>query len=160
MLTESDKPITLTGTTVSPQSIEQYKAKLSDLGNLGNRQASMTTYYVSIVSALLGLLAFKERSIADIDTTILSLVCVTGFLVCLLWFFSLTFFRSLFRAKLTVLTSIESSLPHQTFQQEFDIMRQSSIYSWIWIERLVPVVFGLLFFSIATVRIVRLIAHN
>ncbi len=40
--------------------VEQYKSKLSDLANLGTRLTAMTTYYVSLISAFLGVLAFKD----------------------------------------------------------------------------------------------------
>ena len=139
----------------SPQSLEQYKAKLSDLGNLGSRQTAMTTYYVSIISALLGILAFKEKALAQIDIVILFMVCGAGVCVCMLWFYSLTFFRSLFRAKLRVLEEIEQSLPHQTFKREFDLMRQSGITSWIWIERFVPAVFAIFFVGVVALRLMQ-----
>lgn len=143
--------------TPSPQSLEQYKAKLTDLGNLGSRQTAMTTYYVSIVSALLGVLAFKEKALAQIDVVVLLMVCGAGVTVCMLWFYSLTFFRSLFRAKLRVLEEIEQSLPHQTFRREFELMRQSGITSWIWIERFVPTVFALFFVGIVALRMAQLL---
>ncbi len=143
------------GTPSSSEVIEQYKAKLSDLGNLGTRLTAMTAYYVSIVSALFGVLAFKEKALAQIDTLVLFMVCGAGFFVCLLWFYSLTFFRGLFRAKLRVLEEIEESLPHQTFRKEFELMRQSGVTSWIWIERLVPAVFAVFFLGVIAVRIVQ-----
>jgi lysylphosphatidylglycerol synthetase-like protein (DUF2156 family) len=139
--------------TPSPQSLEQYKAKLADLGNLGSRQTAMTTYYVSIVSALFGVLAFKEKALAQIDILVLFMVCGAGICVCMLWFYSLTFFRSLFCAKLRVLEEIEQSLPHQTFKREFELMRQSGVTSWIWIERFVPAVFALFFIGVVVLRL-------
>jgi hypothetical protein len=141
----------------SPQAIEQYKAKLSDLGNVGSRQTAMTTYYVSIVSALFGVLAFKEKALSQIDTIVLFMVCGAGFFVSALWFYSLSFFRGLFRAKLNVLEEIEEALPFQTFRREFDQMRQSGITSWIWIERLVPAVFASFFLGVIVVRILQLL---
>jgi hypothetical protein len=140
-------------TLASPQAVEQYKAKLEDLGNLGTRQTAMTAYYVSIVSAILALLALKERSMADIDTSVLVVICGAGLLVSLLWFFSLRFFRALFKAKLTVLASMEKTLPYQTFESEFALIRQSGSRNWLWFERLIPIVFGLVFLVIAAIRL-------
>lgn len=141
----------------SAQALEQYKAKLADLGNVGSRQTAMTTYYVSIVSALFGVLAFKEKALLQIDTVVLFMVCGAGLLVCLLWFCSLSFFRGLFRAKLQVLEEIEEALPFQTFRKEFDHMRKSGLASWIWIERFVPVIFALFFLGVVTARISQLL---
>lgn len=112
----------------------------------------MNTYYVSIVSALFGVLAFKEKSLAQIDTIVLFMVCGAGFLVCTLWFYSLSFFRMLFRAKMRVLEEIELSLPFQTFKREFDNMRSSGVAGWLWIERMVPAVFAAFFLAVIAVR--------
>ena len=158
MTTEPNVPSTPEVPLASPQAIEQYKAKLSDLGNLGARQTSMTTYYVTIVSALIGLLALKERSLFEMEATALFMVCGAGLMICLLWFSSLNFFRSLFRAKLKVLEDIEEALPYQTFRKEFEAMRQSKFSRWLWIERFVPVVFGLFFMSVAGLKAAKILA--
>jgi hypothetical protein len=141
----------------SAQAIEQYKAKLSDLGNVGSRQTTMTAYYISIISALFGILAFKEKAFSQIDTVVLLMVSGAGFLVCVLWFYSLSFFRVLFRTKLKVLEEMEESFPFQTFQNEFKQMRESGIRGWIWIERLVPVVFAVFFLVVIIVRIAQVL---
>ena len=139
----------------SPFIVEQYKAKLADLGNLGSRQASMTTYYVSILTALVGIFAFKDRSLADIDSTVLLMICGAGFLVACLWYSSLGFFRNLFRAKLCVLGEIERVMPFQTFEREFEAMKQHGNASWLWIERLVPMVFALFFLGLLVAKLLK-----
>lgn len=146
MSTEKNPPL-------SQEAIEQYKAKLSDLGNLGERQSSMTTYFLSIISAFIGILAIKDQSILKIDISILLIICGAGFLICLLWFLSETYFLHVFRAKLTVLQTIEQTLPYQTFKQESDILRQFKMRSWLRIERMIPVVFGLFFLCLAVYRL-------
>ena len=49
--------------------LEQYKAYLTDLGNVGTRYATANGFYVSIVSALLAILALakKGEALARID---------------------------------------------------------------------------------------------
>jgi hypothetical protein len=138
---------------VPPQLVmEQYKAKLTDLGNLGARQLAMTTYYVSIVSALFGVLAFKDRPLSAIDPFVIALVGVGGLLVSILWLFGVTFFRQLFRAKLHMLETIEEALPFQTFKPEYEQTRLGGSASWLWIERFVPAVFATLFLSLLGAR--------
>jgi hypothetical protein len=143
-----------TPTLLNPQHvIEQYKAKLSDLGNLGTRQTAMTTYYVSILTALLGVLAFKEtRTLAAIEPAIILAICIPGVLVSLLWFTAVSFFRNLFRAKLAVLEEMETGLPYQTFSKEFAQMKTTGRSSWLAVERYVPIVFGLVFAGILVAR--------
>lgn len=135
-----------------PAAIEQYKAKLVDLGNLGTRQTAMTTYYVSIVSALLGVLAFKDRKLSEIDPFIVIIIGGGGLLVSTLWFFGVSFFRGLFRAKLRALERIEETMPYQTFKAEFEEMKAGGTSSWLWVERFVPVIFGVLFLFLLIAR--------
>jgi hypothetical protein len=142
--------------SASTQAVEQYKAKLSDLGNLGGRHTSMTTYYISILSALLGLLALKESSATRMDMAVLLVICGAGVLVSVLWFYSLSYFCNLYHAKLKILEGMEETLPHQTFKQEYDMMCHSGIHSWVWIERLVPIVFACMFLALAATRLIRL----
>lgn len=157
-MSENIQPeIKTTPTTPSTQAIEQYKAKLADLGNIGSRHTSMTAYYVSIISALFGVLALKEKSITQIDTAILFMICGAGFVISILWFYSLSFFRCLFRAKLTVLGNIEQALPFQTFREEFEMLKASSVTSWIWIERIVPIVFAMFFLGIIALRTIQIL---
>lgn len=137
------------------QALEQYKAKLTDLGNLGTRQSSMTMYYISIVSAIFGLLALKEGKVFEIEITMLITLCTVGILVCILWFLSLNYFRNLFRAKLSVLTQMETTLPFQTLAAESEIISKHKIKSWIRIERIVPIIFGLLFFVLIIIRVLK-----
>lgn len=147
------KTATATATPAIPQLlIEQYKAKLTDLGNLGTRQTAMTTYYVSILSALLGVLAFKDRKFADIEPVIILAITVPGVLVSLLWYTGISFFRGLFRAKIKVLEAIEKTLPYQTFETEFQMMKESGRGSWLYFERFVPIVFAVVFAGIALAR--------
>ena len=134
--------------------LEQYKVKVSDLGNLGQRQGTMTTYYVSIVSALFGVLAFKGRSLGQVDAVVVLAITVPGTLVSLLWFLGISFFRSLFRAKLRMVERIEELLPFQTFRDEFDDMRRRGPSRWLWVEQFVPLVFAAAFLFVAFARFV------
>lgn len=137
----------------SPILIEQYKAKMLDLGNLGTRYTSMTTYYVSAVSAIFAVLALKEKSIGAIATTTLLVVCGAGFLVALLWAFSVSFFRRLFGAKLTVLSEMEKGLPHETFRAELEILKKVRFRSWTAIEQFVPITFSLFFLALIGLKL-------
>lgn len=145
-------PPTPNGPVPLQVAIEQYKAKVSDLGNLGARQTAMTTYYVSIVSALFGVLAFKDRPLSAIDPFVVVMIGVGGLLVSVLWFFGVTFFRQLFRAKLHALERIEEALPFQTFKLEYEQITKAGSGSWLWVERLVPVVFATLFVFLLAAR--------
>lgn len=134
--------------------VEQYKAKLADLGNLGLRQTATSASYVAVLTALVGVLAFKDRSLGAVDGAVLVTVCGAGALVSCLWYWSLGFFRSVFKAKLRVLGEMERSMPFQTFEREFLSMKSEGNARWLRIEQLVPAIFGCLYIGLLVVRLV------
>ncbi len=137
--------------------VEQYKSKLSDLANLGTRLTSMTTYYVSIISAFLGVLAFKDRKLVDIEPFVIVVVCAGGMWISVLWYFNIQFFRSLFRAKLMMLEKMEESFPFQTFQDEFKELKKRKGSSWLSVEKYVPAVFFIAFAIILFARFFQMV---
>ncbi len=42
--------------------VEQYKAYLSDFGNIGTRYAAANTFYITIISGLIAVFSFKEMN--------------------------------------------------------------------------------------------------
>lgn len=107
---------------------------------------------MSILSALLGVLAFKDRKLMDIDSTIIIVICCGGILVSLLWLTGLKFFRALYRAKLDTLERIKADMFYQTFNTEFQSMKDGGSTGWLSVEQLVPVVFAGLFAFILYAR--------
>lgn len=141
-------------TTVNiSQILDQYKAYLGDLSSIGTRLTTMTTYYVSITTGLIGVLSLKEKQIAQIDQLIVVFVCITGCLVSALWFVGIRFFRSLFRAKFFVITEMEKLLPAQPFTQESRKFLEYNKRGWLKLEQYVPVVFAVLFIIIGITRV-------
>lgn len=89
--------------------IEQYKAYITDLGNVGSRYATANGFYVSTVSALLAILAFarpaEDRSVlgAIVRIVIPGVAC----LVCWIWRRTIIYYAALFQTKFTVLREME-----------------------------------------------------
>ena len=136
------------------QLLDLYKAYLADLSGIGSRLTSMTTYYTSIVTALVGVLAIKEKQIIQIDLYIVMAVCFSGCVVSMLWFSGISFFRALFRAKFYVISEMEKHLTYQPFTKESSKFLEYSNRGWLKLERFVPISFFLLFLSIGTFRLV------
>jgi len=76
---------------------------------------STTSYSITILSAILGLFAFKDHPTTSIDKVPFLTLCAAGIAISIPWFFTVRYFRNLFRSKLDVLTLMESRLPYQTF---------------------------------------------
>jgi hypothetical protein len=110
----------------SPQTIlEQYKAYMGDLGNIGSRYATAQAFYASIVSGLLAVLAIKERStvIADYVNWITVLVCILIAAICWLWHGTLKYYEGLFHAKFDLLRKMENAgALFKIYDPEFKIL--------------------------------------
>jgi hypothetical protein len=96
---------------VAPPFLDQYKAYLEDLGNVGTRYTTANGFYLSVITALLGILALtKAGDIFEGPKTYLGLsVSAFAVLVCLIWSRSIASYRKLFGIKFTILREMEQS---------------------------------------------------
>jgi hypothetical protein len=94
--------------------LEQYKAYLADLGNVGSRYATTNGFYMSVISALLGVLALTDspKLFGQLQKPTLLVVCMFCVALCMLWAQTIWFYRLLFSAKFRVLRNLETHLAH------------------------------------------------
>ena len=136
--------------------LEQYKAYLGDLGNIGSRYATVSGFYMSVISALLGVLALAEGSkiFGQMPRSALLVVCGFAICLCLVWSGTIHFYRVLFKAKFKVLNALEQQLAYPCFQKEYEELEKEKV---MWLtnrERFVPLILMGFFAAIAIVRLV------
>src|ERR1700730_13245230 len=87
--------------------LEQYKAYLGDLGNIGTRYATVQGFYVSVIVALISVLALAESNkiLSQLQTGTLVVVCLFAVALCIVWALTIRFYQRVFRAKVRVLTA-------------------------------------------------------
>jgi hypothetical protein len=92
-----------------PPFLDQYKAYIGDLGNFGTRYTTTNGFYLSVITALLGILALtKAGDVFQEQGKYLGLaVSAFAILVCLVWARSVASYRKLFGIKFTVLREME-----------------------------------------------------
>jgi hypothetical protein len=143
--------------------IEQYKAYLADLGNIGTRYATVQGFYVSVITALLGLLALTETStklLGKLPTSTLVVVSIFSIVLCFVWSLTIIFYRRLFRAKFTVIRKLEEYLPVNCFELEYTELKvpeakeDKRLPHLLRVERYVPLVLILFFVALAVIRVV------
>jgi hypothetical protein len=95
----------------------QYTAYLSDLGNVGSRYATVSGFYVSVVSALLGLLAIGKAKLFGTTepNALIEIVALFASLLCANWARTIWYYHNLFEVKFEVLKRIEKHLPVHCF---------------------------------------------
>jgi len=97
----------------TPQSalsaLDQYRAYLQDLGNFGTRHTTSNSFYLSIITALLGLLTLMRPSegLSDLRTLLRILVPLFGMALCWVWHKTMLFYSAMYRVKFDVLRELE-----------------------------------------------------
>ena len=90
--------------------LDQYKAYLEDLGNFGSRYTTSNGFYLSVITALLGILALaKPNAVFEGPQAYLGLaVSAFAVLVCMVWSRSVASYRKLFAIKFHILRKMEN----------------------------------------------------
>jgi hypothetical protein len=108
--------------------LDQYKAYLDDLGNIGTRYTTSNGFYVSIVSALLAILALAQKgeAFASFDVLLYIVVPIFACLLCMIWRESMKSYSSLFKRKFDVLREMEKQqLPFKPFLREEELRQEN-----------------------------------
>ncbi len=135
----------------SPALLEQYKAYLQDLGNIGTRYTTSNSFYLSIISAFLGILALTKPSdsLTDLQTILRFAVPFFACLLCLTWAKTLVFYNELFRVKFDVLGELEQRgglVP--VYTREEDLLHSRRVGRILKNEHLIPLVLAVPFLFI------------
>ncbi len=103
--------------------LEQYKAYLADVGNIGTRYATANGFYVTIISGLLAVLTLSKKGevLERADVLLYVVVPIFACLLCLVWRESILFYSALFKIKFDVLRLMEKELPYQIFAKEEEL---------------------------------------
>jgi nitrogen fixation-related uncharacterized protein len=154
----SNAPLRTAPTDAVPNHIiEQYKAYITDLASVGTQVATTQTFYLTIVSALIAVLAFKEtiRPIQDYFAPVSIVIFIFIVLVCVTWFFTTQQFENLIGAKFEVLRALEQKYPdlypmfseqtqHYKAHWSYGVIRhQSALIVVIGLGALVITAFGI-----------------
>jgi hypothetical protein len=110
--------------TVPKHLVEQYKAYVADLGSVGSQAATTFSFYLTIISGLIAVVALKKanRPMEEYFATVPIVVFIIIALVCWTWWLTAQSFASIFAAKFFVLREMESKIsglyPMFTVQSE------------------------------------------
>lgn len=136
--------------------LEQYKAYLQDVGNIGARHESSRHFYLSVVSALFVFLAMAGPNglFEAVHGKVLVLVGAFGLAMCVVWVLHMQSFGAIYRAKFGVLRAIEQK--HQlfhVFDEEWKLLQADPRYKLLtWIDSVMPVLFAGLFVALMLIK--------
>ena len=130
------------------QALEQYKAYLQDLGNIGARFSTANGFFISVITALVGILAFTKTGevLSDLKTIFRLAVPLFASLVCWIWSREIKFYQEIFRVKFQILREIEKDgglFP--AFAQEKDLFKTGGAGWLLENEGLLPLILAVIF---------------
>jgi hypothetical protein len=133
--------------------LEQYKTYIGDLGNIGTRYATVQGFYVSVIAALISVLALAESNkiLSQLQTSTLVVVCLFAFVLCIVWAWTIRFYGRLFRAKFRVLKALEDNLAYNCYDVEYKLLEPKPFL--MKIEGHIPVVLSLFFIVLALIKL-------
>ena len=144
----------------STQLLEQYKSLVGDVASIGTRYATANGFYLSVLTALLGVLAYVGAG-KPIDTTsypVIMLVAAFAVVICFIWHSTIVYYGKLFGAKFAVLKHIESNLSVQVYAREDEELTRRSAGRLtdkeVWVPRVLGTFFSVVFL-IAVILLVR-----
>ena len=131
--------------------IEQYKAYVADLGSLGSQAATTFSFYLTIVSGLIAVVALKKanRPIEEYFATVPIVVFIVIAFVCWTWWLTAQSFATIFAAKFFVLRKMEGEIPglYPMFTIQSERYTSSILGDQSWLIRVVG--FGALLMALA-----------
>ena len=128
--------------------LEQYKVYVTDLGNIGTRYATVQGFYISVIAALISLLALAESAkvLGKIQTPTLIVFCLFSIAMCVVWSITISYYRRLFRAKFTVIKVLESNLAYPCYDVEYNLLSPRPFLTRI--ESAIPIILSLFFVAL------------
>jgi hypothetical protein len=153
--------------------LEQYKSLVEDVGNVGVRYATANGFYLSVLTAILGVLAFvgAGKPAGDWGWLVIFLVAAFAVVICWIWRETVLFYGRLFGAKFALLKRLESELGAavKVYTEEDKLVywkkkagapggevRRAGLTAR---EKWVPVALGLFFFAVAVAALIMLFAR-
>jgi hypothetical protein len=136
--------------TIANLRIEQYKAYMQDVANIGSRHETARAFYLSVLSALLAFVALagKDGPLSGIGANLFVVISLGAIAICLLWFLNTLSFAALYHAKLGQLHKMEEKLPFQMFTAEHEaLIRDWKYFHLTTVECLVAWIFIALFIA-------------
>jgi hypothetical protein len=149
--------------------LDQYKLYVQTADNISARRSQTNQFYVSLLSALLGIITIasavvrnQDQSLGGLQKAAYLAISVLGLFVCLIWFANIRSYRQLNSGKFKVIHEMEQSLPYRCFDREWEILgsgKQAKVYVPLThVEQYIPGLLAFPFLAILVYIIYRMFA--
>lgn len=130
--------------------VEQYKHYAEMADNVSARRSQANTFYITVLSGLLAVLAFAADKIpGEAQFTAFLAVGLLGIVLCVVWYINLEAYRQLNSGKYKVIQEMEKELPFPSYTREWEIVNMVDganlpRYTRLtWVEKIVPILMAI-----------------
>lgn len=109
--------------------LEQYKLYVEMADNISARRSQANQFYISVLSALLAVVALVAKIYGggssphpDLVNVAFLAVAMLGLVLCLIWWLNLLSYRQLNSGKFLVIHEIEAQLPYKCYDREWELL--------------------------------------
>ncbi len=129
--------------------LEQYKLYVEMADRISSRRAQTNRFYISLLSALLGLVSFivGTRTLGNYDFIVFLAASVLGVALNVLWFLNIHAYKQLNSGKFKVIHEMEQRLPFACYDREWEILDEGrSVKKYLKltvVEKFVPLLLAI-----------------
>lgn len=127
--------------------LDQYKAYLADLQQIGGRLETNRGFMLSILTMLFVFLSLagKDGTFLKIAPQLTWLILSIAVVICLAWYMRIRTYGLIIKTKFAVLHEIEQALPFKCFQREWELFSKEKPIFLISIDSWIPVILAVAF---------------
>ncbi len=139
---------------------DQYKLYMEGIEKISDRRENANKYFVTINSGLIVAVTFLLQHVDDFFFKPGMLVLlVTGAVFSVIFYFLINSYKQLNTGKFAVLHAMEKRLPVQMYTDEWIALGEGKdkrkYFPFSHIERSIPIIFGVLYFSCLVLLIIK-----
>jgi hypothetical protein len=148
--------------TLRAERLELYKLAVEMADHVSERRTGANNFFLALHAAFASIVTFVglqtkttnngESTPPSGDHSGMIVIVVIGVLLCAAWFLGLRSYRDLNTAKFKVINALETELPVRVFTDEWRYLKEDKVPGWRGryreqgtVERLVPVLFGVIY---------------
>lgn len=129
---------------------EQYKLYVDSIEKISDRRQNANNYFITINTALISLIGFSiQYNFLSSVSWLKAIVAVVGILICVIFWFLIRSYKQINTGKFKVLHEIESKLPMNLYEYEWEVLGKGEKYNIYYpfshVELFIPWAFGIIY---------------
>jgi hypothetical protein len=144
--------------------LEQYKLYVEMADRVSSRRVQLTSFYISILSALLALLTITNNKdlFQGSQNFVILVIAILGLCLCIAWSANINSYKQLNSLKFKVIHEMELHLPFPCYKREWDILaddkkHKKRYFRLTAVEQYVPILLAIPYIFLLVYAITKIV---